>query len=85
VPGGKYTVEVRGARNVNGAAGDSKAGFTVPERPKVRVDTTKAKGEQGDSTRPAMPGRDSLPLPADGASRPDSAIVDPRKQAPTKP
>jgi hypothetical protein len=41
--------------------------------------------EQGDSTRPAMPGRDSLPLPADGAARPDSAIVDPRKQAPPKP
>jgi hypothetical protein len=85
VPGGKYAVEVRGVRNVNGATGDSKAGFTVPERPKVPVDTTKPKGEKGDSTRPVAPGRDSLPLPAEGAVRPDSAVVDPRKQAPRKP
>jgi len=85
VPGGKYAVEVRGVRNVNGATGDSKAGFTVPERPKIPVDTTKPKGEKGDSTRPVVPGRDSLPLPTEGAARPDSAIVDPRKQAPPKP
>lgn len=85
VPGGKYAVEVRGVRNVNGATGDSKAGFTVPERPKIPVDTTKPKGEKGDSTRPVVPGRDSLPLPAEGAVRPDSAVADPRKQAPRKP
>jgi hypothetical protein len=85
VPGGKYTVEVRGVRNVNGATGDSKAGFTVPERPKVRGDSTKVQGEKGDSVRPAMPGRDSLPPSTDPAARPDSAVADPRRQAPPKP
>lgn len=85
VPGGKYTVEVRGVRNVNGATGDSKAGFTVPERPKIPVDTTKPKVPPGDSTRPDVPGRDSLPPPTNDAVRPDSAAPDPRKQAPPKP
>ncbi|HEX5818581.1 MAG TPA: Ig-like domain-containing protein [Gemmatimonadales bacterium] len=51
-PGGKYTVEVRGVRNVNGATGDSKAGFTMPEKPRVRTDTSTVKREKGDSTRP---------------------------------
>ena len=82
-PGGKYAVEVRGVRNANGATGDSKAGFTVPERPRIPVDSTKLKGEKGDSTRPAVPGRDSVP-PAAPSARPDSALVDPRRQPPPK-
>ena len=70
-PGGKYAVEVRGARNVSGATGDSKAGFTVPERPRIPVDTTKIKAEKGDSTGPDK-------------GRPDSTFVDPRQPAPQK-
>jgi hypothetical protein len=64
-PGGKYAVEVRGIRNVNGATGDSKAGFTVPEKSRVPADTAKIRAEKGDSTRPDSvfvdPGRKDQP------------------------
>ena len=70
-PGGKYAVEVRGVRNVSGATGDSKAGFTVPERPRIPADTAQIKAEKGDTTEP-------------GVGRPDSTFVDPRAPAPQK-
>ena len=69
-PGGKYAVEVRGVRNVSGATGDSKAGFTVPERPRIPADTAKIKAEKGDT--------------APNAGRPDSSFVEPRAPAPQK-
>jgi hypothetical protein len=75
VPGGKYAVEVRGARNVNGATGDSKAGFAVPERPRVAADSTKGKNAKGKQPAPGAP----APVPADTLPRPDSAAVVPPK------
>jgi hypothetical protein len=74
-PGGKYAVEIRGVRNVNGATGDSKAGFAVPERPRVAADSTKGKNAKGKQPAPGAP----APVPADTLPRPDSAAVVPPK------
>ena len=82
VPGGKYSVEVRGVRNVNGATGDSRAGFTVPERPKPPSDSTKAKGQKG-KDKNAPPGA-PVPVPPADSTRPDSAVVHPRTQPPQR-
>ena len=78
VPGGKYSVEVRGIRNPNGATGDSRAGFTMPERP-APADSTKLKGRKGKA--PAQGAPEAPPVPAD-TTRPDSAALVPRAQPP---
>lgn len=67
VPGGKYMVEVRGIRNVNGATGDSRAGFTMPERrppPDSSKTKTPADSAKGKAREPGAPPR----------AKPDSAV-----------
>ncbi len=75
-PGGRYTVEIRGVRNVTGVAGDVVGALVVPERPPrdslaLPVDSLKP---GSDTTRRA---RDSVP--------PAPAKPKPTKPQPTKP
>ena len=78
-PGGRYTVEIRGVRNVTGVAGDVVGALVVPERP------------PRDSLAPAAdslkPGADSLKQGADTTRRakPGPAKPGPAKPSPTKP
>ena len=56
-PGTRLVLEVRGVRNVNGAAGSPVGVVAVPEKPKVTAaDSLKAKGRR-DSTRVREPAR----------------------------
>jgi len=80
-PGARYTVEVRGVRNVTGVAGDAVGTLVIPERAprdslaapadslKQRADTTRG---AGDSVPPAP-------------AKPAPAKPQPAKPAPTKP
>jgi hypothetical protein len=70
-PGGRYTVEIRGVRNVTGVAGDVVGALVVPERP-----------PRDSLTSPA----DSLKPGADSARRArDSVPPGPVKRLPVKP
>jgi hypothetical protein len=40
-PGGKYVIQVRGARNLSGATADGQVMLVVPERPKTPPDSTR--------------------------------------------
>jgi hypothetical protein len=85
-PGGRYTVEIRGVRNVTGVAGDVVGALVVPERPPR--DSLAAPGDSlkpgADTTRGA---RDSVPrAPAKPAPlKPAPAKPQPTRPAPTKP
>jgi hypothetical protein len=76
-PGGRYTVEIHGVRNVTGVAGDVVGALVVPERP------------PRDSLAPAAdslkPGADTTrrAKPAPGKPRPTKPL--PAKPQPTKP
>jgi hypothetical protein len=75
-PGARYTVEIRGVRNVTGVAGDVVGALVIPER--AARDSLAAPADSltpgADTTRKA---RDSVP--------PARAKPAPRKPAPTKP
>jgi Big-like domain-containing protein len=90
-PGGRYTVEIRGVRNVTGVAGDVVGALVVPERPprdslappadslKPGADTTR---RAGDSVPPAP----AKPAPAKPAPvKPKPTKPQPAKPQPTKP
>ncbi len=67
-PGGRYTVEIRGIRNPNGAAATARGAFIVPELPKLPpVTDSTSHGANGDYSRIRPPARDSLR--ADSSSR----------------
>jgi hypothetical protein len=78
-PGGRYTVEIRGVRNVTGVAGDVVGALAIPERP-----PRDSLASPADSLKP---GADSVkrvpakPLPA----KPLPAKPRPTKPQPTKP
>jgi hypothetical protein len=85
-PGGRYTVEIRGVRNVTGVAGDVVGALVGPERPPRDSLATPADSLKPgtDSTRRV---RDSVPpgpakrIPA----KPLPANPKPTKPQPTKP
>jgi hypothetical protein len=72
-PGTRYTVEIRGVRNVTGVSGDVVGTLVVPER-----DTLAA---PADSLKPAA---DSAVAPSEGGKT-QPAAPQPAKPAPTKP
>jgi hypothetical protein len=80
-PGGRYTVEIRGVRNVTGVAGDVVGTLAVPERPPR--DSLAAPADSlkpgADTTRGA---RDSTPR---APAKPQPTKPAPTKPAPTKP
>lgn len=64
-PESRYVVEIRGIRNLNGAAGTAMAGFKVPKPPpppKARPDSLRADSTGRDSTAKGPP-RPTLPPP----------------------
>ena len=85
-PGARYTVEIRGVRNVTGVAGDVVGTLVVPERPpRDSLATTADSLKPGaDTTRRAQ---DSVPpVPAKPAPvKPQPTKPAPTKPAPTKP
>jgi len=80
-PGGRYTVEIRGVRNVTGVAGDVVGTLVVPERPPR--DSLAAPADSlkpgADTTRGA---RDSAPR---APAKPQPTKPAPTKPAPTRP
>jgi hypothetical protein len=80
-PGGRYTVEIRGVRNVTGVSGDVVGALVVPERPPRDSLAPPADSLKpgADTTRRA---RDSVP-PA--PAKPAPAKPKPTKPRPTKP
>jgi len=80
-PGTRYTVEIKGVRNVTGVAGDVVGTLVIPEKPPADTLALPA-----DSLRKPA---DSLKKPADSArAKADSAVkpsVRPAKPAPAKP
>ncbi len=87
-PGARYTVEIRGVRNVTGVTGDVVGTLVVPERTARDTLTT-----PGDSLRPAADtaaARDSAAKPAPARrpptpTKPDSTGAAPKKPAQTTP
>jgi hypothetical protein len=81
-PGARYTVEVRGVRNVTGATGDVVGTLVVPERAARDTLAPADSLRQRSDTTPARP--DSVPAkPA--PARPAPVKPSPRKPAPTLP
>jgi Bacterial Ig-like domain len=83
-PGARYTVEIRGVRNVTGVSGDVVGTLVIPEPPPrdtlAPADSLR-KGRDTTRTR-----RDSVPAkPAPAKPKPTPAKPAPTKPAPTKP
>jgi hypothetical protein len=90
-PGARYTVEIRGVRNVTGVAGDVVGTLVVPER--APRDTLAAPADSlepgADTTRAgadSIPPARAKPAPTKpGAAKPQPTKPRPTKPAPTKP
>jgi hypothetical protein len=90
-PGARYTVEIRGVRNVTGVAGDVIGTLVVPER--APRDTLAAPADSlepgADTTRAgadSIPPARAKPAPTKpGAAKPQPTKPRPTKPAPTKP
>jgi hypothetical protein len=76
-PGARYTVEIRGVRNVTGVSGDVVGTLVIPEPP--ARDTLRQPGD----TNKAYP--DSVPAAKPPVRKPTPARPTPAKPAPTKP
>jgi Big-like domain-containing protein len=78
-PGARYTVEIRGVRNVTGVAGDVMGTLVIPEAAR---DTTAAADSLG-QRRDSVPGRPAPAKPAPAKPAPPKPA--PAKPAPAKP
>jgi hypothetical protein len=76
-PGARYTIEIRGVRNVTGVSGDVVGTLVIPEPP--ARDTLR---QPGDTTKPYP---DSAPGAKPPARKPAPAKPGPVKPVPTKP
>jgi hypothetical protein len=90
-PGGRYTVEIRGVRNVTGVAGDVVGALVVPEPPPPdslaeRGDSLKPGADTSRGARDSVPRAPAKPAPAKPApAKPAPAKPAPAKPAPAKP
>lgn len=90
-PGGRYTVEIRGVRNVTGVAGDVVGVLAIPEPPppdslKPPADSLKPGADTSRAARDSVPRAPAKPAPAKPApAKPAPAKPAPAKPQPTKP
>ncbi len=95
-PGARYTVEIRGVRNVTGVAGDVVGTLVVPERPPrdtlaVPADSLKPRADTTRGARDSVPPAPAKPAPAKpvpakpAPSKPQPARPQPTKPQPAKP
>jgi hypothetical protein len=85
-PGGRYTVEIRGVRNVTGVAGNVVGALVVPERPPrdslaPPADSLKPGADTTRRARDSVPPAPAKPAP----TRPAPTKPKPTKPRPTKP
>ena len=85
-PGGRYTVEIRGVRNVTGVAGDVVGALVVPERTArdsfpSPADSLKPGADTTRRARDSVPRAPVKPPP----TKPVPTKPTPTKPAPTKP
>jgi hypothetical protein len=85
-PGGRYTVEIRGVRNVTGVAGNVVGALVIPERPPPDslappADSLKPGADTTRRARDSVPRAPAKPSPA----KPSPAKPKPTKPRPTKP
>ena len=86
-PGARYTVEIRGVRNVTGVAGDVVGALVIPERPArdtlAPADSLRQPGDSTPAARDTVPQKPAAGKPAPG--KPVPVKPAPSKPAPTKP
>jgi hypothetical protein len=80
-PGTRYSVEIRGVRNVTGVTGDVAGTLVIPEP--VARDTAAAADSLRKAGRDSVPAKPAPPKPATG--KPTPAKPAPAKPAPAKP
>jgi hypothetical protein len=76
-PGARYTVEIRGVRNVTGVSGDVVGALVIPERPPR--DTLRQPGDTGKAQR------DTVPAAQPPGRKPAPTRPTPPKPAPARP
>lgn len=90
-PGARYTVEIRGVRNVTGVAGDVVGTLVIPERPPrdsvAEAGSLKAGADTTAGVRDSMPKAPAKPAPGGKppAATPPAATPPAAKPAPPKP